>query len=229
MTEMVTSGLMRGCWRRSDGPLEGDTRPKRGETAWPRTPCTPPRQRPTLLVVLCRRRADAEEARRRVELTLQYLGLEAHPEKTRLVDLGWGKESFEFLGCRLRKRRSVRYPGRMFLQRWPSPRSMRRVRARIRELTDARHDGVKDVRELIARLNPVLRGWGNYFRTGNATRKFNQIDHYVRQRLGLFLARRRGLRKCRHGAVACWSFDWFWGHGLYRLFGTVRYPDAAHA
>src|SRR5213083_2630872 len=195
MTEMVTSGLMRGCWRRSDGPLEGDTRPKRGETAWPRTPCTPPRQRPTLLVVLCRRRADAEEARRRVEFLLQYLGLEAHPEKTRLVDLGWGKESFEFLGCRLRKRRSVRYPGRMFLQRWPSPRSMRRVRARIRELTDARHDGVKDVRQL----------------------------------LGLFLARRRGLRKCRHGAVACWSFDWFWGHGLYRLFGTVRYPDAAHA
>src|SRR5437667_9034065 len=103
------------------------------------------------------------------------------------------------------------------------------ARARIRELTDARHDGVKDVRELIARLNPVLRGWGNYFRTRNATRKFNQIDHYVRQRLGLFLARRRGLRKCRHGAVACWSFDWFWGHGLYRLFGTVRYPDAAHA
>src|SRR5205809_1748799 len=51
MTEMVTSGLMRGCWRRSDGPLEGDTRPKRGETAWPRTPCTPPRQRPTLLVI----------------------------------------------------------------------------------------------------------------------------------------------------------------------------------
>src|SRR5216117_473615 len=229
MTEMVTSGLMRGCWRRSDGPLEGDTRPKRGETAWPRTPCTPPRQRPTPLVVLCRRRADAEEARRRVEFLLQYLGLEAHPEKTRLVDLGWGKESFEFLRCRLRKHRSVRYPGRMFLQRWPSPRSMRRVRARIRELTDARHDGVKDVRELIARLNPVLRGWGNYFRTGNATRKFNQIGHYVRQRLGLFLARRRGLRKCRHGAVACWSFDWFWGHGLCRLFGTVRYPDAAHA
>src|SRR5438876_12082592 len=227
MTEMVTSGLMRGCWRRSDGPLEGDTRPKRGDTAWPRTPCTPARQRPARLVVLCRRRADAEAARRRVELTLQYLGLEAHPEKTRLVDVGWGKESFEFLGCRLRKRRSVRYPGRMFLLRWPSPRSVRRVRARIRELTDARHDGVKDVRGLIARLNPVLRGWGDYFRTGNATRKFNQIDHYVRQRLGLFLARRRGLRKCRHGAVACWSFDWFWGHGLYRLFGTVRYPDAA--
>src|SRR5437667_8481199 len=130
MTEMVTSGLMRGCWRRSDGPLEGDTRPKRGETAWPRTRCTAPRQRPTLLVVLCRRRADAEEARRRVEFLLQYLGLEAHPEKTRLVDLGWGKESFEFLGCRLRKRRSVRYPGRMFLQRTGSHSGAHRCAAR---------------------------------------------------------------------------------------------------
>jgi len=181
------------------------------------------------LVVLCRSRADAEEARRRVELTLQHLELEAHPEKTRLVDLGWGKESFEFLGCRLRKYRSVRHPGRMYLQRWPSPRSMKRVRARIRELTDARRNGVKDVRVLIARLNPVLRGWGNYFRTGNATRKFNQIDYYVRQRLGLFLARRRGVQRYRHGAVTRWSFEWFWGLGLYRLFGTVRYPGAAHA
>lgn len=179
-------------------------------------------------VVLCRSRAQAEEARRRVELTLQYLGLEAHAEKTRLVGLGAGRESFEFLGCRLKKCRSVRYPGRMYLQRWPAPRSMKRLRARIRELTDARHNGVKDVRVLIARLNPVLRGWGNYFRTGNATLKFNQIDHYVRQRLGLFLARRRGLRH-RHGAVTRWPFEWFWGLGLYRLFGTVRYPGVAHA
>jgi RNA-directed DNA polymerase len=46
-------------------------------------------------VVLCRTEAQAREARRRVGLILQWLGLEAHPEKTRRVDLGWGKESFE--------------------------------------------------------------------------------------------------------------------------------------
>ncbi len=179
-------------------------------------------------VVLCRTEAQAREALRRVELSLQDLGLEAHPEKTRLVALGGGNESFEFLGCRLKKCRSVRYPGRLYLQRWPSPRSMKRLRTRIRELTDARRSGVKDVRVLIARLNPVLRGWGNYFRTGNATLKFNQIDHYVRQRLGLFLARRRGLRN-RHVAISRWSFDWLRELGLHRLFGTVRYPGAAHA
>jgi len=179
-------------------------------------------------VVLCRSAAQAREALRRVGLILQHLGLTAHPEKTRRVALEGGKESFEFLGCRLKQCRSVRYPGRMYLQRWPSPRSMTRLRARIRALTDARHSGVKDVRVLIARLNPVLRGWGNYFRTGNATLKFNQIDHYVRQRLGLFLARRRGLRD-RHVAISRWSFDWLRELGLHRLFGTVRYPGAAHA
>jgi RNA-directed DNA polymerase len=105
---------------------------------------------------------------------------------------------------------------------------MQRLRSRIRELTDARHSGVKDVRVVIARLNPVLRGWGNYFRTGNAARKFNQLDHYVWQRLGLLMARRRGLQD-RPVAVSRWSFDWFRQLGLYRLFGTVRYPGAAHA
>jgi RNA-directed DNA polymerase len=179
-------------------------------------------------VVLCRTEAQAREALRRVGLILQHLGLEAHPEKTRLVDLGGGNGSFEFLGCRLRKYRSVRYPGRLYLQRWPSPQSMERLRSRIRELTDARHAGVRDVRVLIARLNPLLRGWGNYFQTGNATRKFNQIDHYVRYRLGLFLARRHGLPD-RHVGVSRWSFGWFWGLGLHRLFGTVRYPGPAHA
>src|SRR5437870_12883466 len=102
----------------------------------------------------------------------------------------------------------------MFLQRWPSPRSMGRLRARTRELTDARRNGVRDVRVLIARLNPVLRGWGNYFRTGNATRMFTQIDHYAWQRLGLFPARRRGVRRHRTGAVTSWPFDWSWGLAL---------------
>src|SRR2546425_12630061 len=86
---------------------------------------------------------------------------------------------FFFLMIR-RPPRSTLFP---YTTLFRSPRSMGRLRARIRELTDARRNGVKDVRVLIARLNPVLRGWGNYFRTGNATRKFTQIDHYVWQRL----------------------------------------------
>ncbi len=40
--------------------------------------------------------------------------------------------------------------------------------------------------EVVAQLNPVLRGWGNYFRWGNSSRKFVQVDSYVQERLALF-------------------------------------------
>ena len=43
-----------------------------------------------------------------------------------------------------------------------------------------------DIRDVIADLNPILRGWGNYFRTGNAADKFRQIDSYVTWRLNRF-------------------------------------------
>src|SRR3972149_11788870 len=110
MTEMVTSGLMRGCWRRSDGPLEGDTRPKRGETAGPRTPCTPPRQCSTLLIVGFQHREEAERFLAELRERLAKFSLELHPEKTRLLAFGpyaaehrgragEGKpETFDFLG-----------------------------------------------------------------------------------------------------------------------------------
>ena len=69
-----------------------------------------------------------------------------------------------------------------FLQRWPSTTSVKRVKQRVKELTPgaACH---RDLRETIAKINPVIRGWGNYFATGNASTKFNQVDSYVWMRL----------------------------------------------
>jgi hypothetical protein len=82
------------------------------------------------------------------------------------------------------------------------------------------------VRVIIADLNPVLRGWGNYFRTGNADRKFNQIDAYVWRRLQRFMLKRQG-RNLRPGDLQRWHRDFFHSLGLHRLRGTVRYPKAA--
>src|SRR6185312_12593159 len=135
-------------------------------------------------VVLCRSHEALEEAERRVRILFERLKLTLHPEKTRRVDLTEGKEGFDFLGCHLHMRMSGRLweqkrIRRYYLQRWPSARSMKRVRSRVKELTDSSRNGVKDVRVLMGGLNPVLRGWGNYFRTGNAARKFNQLDKYV--------------------------------------------------
>ena len=115
------------------------------------------------------------------------------------------------------------HPGAHFVQRWPSPKAMKRVRQRVRELTDARQSG-QDVKQIIVTLNPVLRGWGNYFRTGNANREFNQLDSYVYRRLTHWMVRRGGQRT---GRAEKWSQDRFVGMGLYRLRGPVKYPAQA--
>src|SRR6204780_710026 len=131
------------------------------------------------LVAMCRSASAAREALRRIGVVMKRLGLTLHPVKTRLVDLRRGKESFVFLGCTIRKRRSIqRNPRWHFMQRWPSPKATKRLRDRVRELTETRHSG-KKAKPIIAELPPVLRGWGNYSRTGNADREFNKMDSFV--------------------------------------------------
>jgi group II intron reverse transcriptase/maturase len=180
-------------------------------------------------VVLCRSRAQAEEALQRVREILGGMGLELHPDKTRVVELGLGRDGFVFLGCYLRVVRS-HYQGRTYLFRWPSAKAMNRIRARVRELTDRRRRaGMKDIREVIRDLNPVLRGWGNYFRTGNASLKFQHIDRYVNQRLVRLMYRGRRDRQ-RPFLNREWSPARFVNEfGLHRLVGTIRYPGAANA
>jgi RNA-directed DNA polymerase len=181
-------------------------------------------------VVMCSTKAAVEEARRRVGLVLARLGLELHPEKTRVVDLSWGHEGFDFLGCHLRKRLSgpiwKRSRQRVyFLQRWPSQRAMRHVRTRIRELTP-RGRCHEDLRTVIADLNAVVRGWGQYFRTGNAATRFVQLDRYVEDRLRGLLLKRHGSRRAA-GRADAWRRPFFEALGLCRLRGTVQYPGAA--
>jgi hypothetical protein len=181
-------------------------------------------------VVLCRTKAAVEEAERRVRIVLARLGLTLHPEKTRRVDLSRGREGFDFLGCHLRKRLSgpiwERERKRVyFLQRRPSQRSLKRVRERVKALT-SRHRCHEDLRRVIADVNLVLRGWGESFRTGNAARKFNQVDTYVWQRLRCLGRKRKG-RHLRPGEIEGWTRAFFHDLGLHRLRGTVRYPEAA--
>lgn len=179
-------------------------------------------------VVMCRTRKHCEQAEARIQSILKRLGLELHPEKTRRVNLSWGQEGFDFLGCHLHKRLSgyiwERSRKRLyFLQRWPSQRSMQRIRQRVKELTP-RSRCHADIRDVIADLNPVLRGWGNYFRTGNAATRFNQLDSYVWRRLRTLRVKRKG-RHLLPGEVERWSREYFQNLGLYRLRGTVEYPE----
>jgi RNA-directed DNA polymerase len=181
-------------------------------------------------VVLCSSQEQAEEAQRRAIALLGDLGLSLHPEKTRVVDLREGKEGFDFLGCHFHARMSgklwvqkriIRY----YLHRWPSVRSMKRARDRVKALT-ARSQVGQQLEDVIARLNLFLRGWGNYFRTGNAADKFVSMDRYVAWRLKRLLIKKRG-RNLRPGQADTWTRTWFHDQGLYKLMGTIRYPKAA--
>ena len=180
-------------------------------------------------VVACRSERQARAAQELAGQVMATLGLELHPEKTRVVDLREGREGFDFLGCHFHAcvsgRMLERGIRRYYLHRWPAHRAMKRIRARIKELTGRGRAGM-DIRDVIVELNPILRGWGNYFRTGNAARKFNQIDRYVVWRLRGLMRKRYG-RNLKPGQWPLWTREFFEAHGLYRLRGTVRYPGVA--
>ncbi len=182
------------------------------------------------LVVMCKSKQLCEAAERDVRKYLARLDLELHPDKTKRVELYDGKQGFDFLGCHFRKRLSGKiweHERRRvyFLHRQPSRRAMKGIRQKVRAKTPQGRCHV-DLHEVIEDLNPTLRGWGNYFATGNAARSFNQIDTYVFERLQRLHVRRAG-RNLRPGQVERWDREYFWNHGLHRLRGTVKYPETA--
>jgi group II intron reverse transcriptase/maturase len=175
-------------------------------------------------VILCQTEGQAREGLRRVEEILTWLGLRLHPTKTRVVFVGEGREGFDFLGFHHHKVESWRRRGRKYLQQWPSRRAMQAARERIKAITAPRHRLPEPVGTLVDELNGFLRGWGGYFRVGNSTRKFQQIDHYVRERLALWHSKKTG----RHGRH--WerhSLAYFQALGVYELTGTVQWYTAA--
>ena len=102
---------------------------------------------------------------------------------------------------------------------------MKRARAKIKALT-ARSQVGQQLEDVIERLNSFLRGWGNYFRSGNAANKFVALDRYVTWRLKRLLVKKRG-RNLRAGQAQTWTRTWFHDQGLHQLMGTIRYPKAA--
>jgi len=131
---------------------------------------------------------NGKKALRQVEQMLGRLGLEMHSEKTRVVR---AEDGFDFLGvhfrlCPVRKIGS-KLKKSCFL--WPSDRSLKRVKERIRGVI-GRWYGLS-LEELISDLNPVIRGWNNYHIATNPVRKrLIKLNAFVRERLRIFLKRK---------------------------------------
>lgn len=174
-------------------------------------------------VIQCRNEHQARRAKGIIGDLLGREGLQLHPKKTRIVNLSWGKEGFDFLGHHLRKTPSYRFSGKFFLNRWPSQSNLKNLRGRIRGIVHRGRNGVKNVRELVPEVNRVLRGWGNHFRTGNATRHFAKIERYVHARLARFECKRR--KRTAPYRNPAYDYDWFRSLGIVPLVGTIDYPN----
>lgn len=177
------------------------------------------------LVILCRTEAQAREAHRRVETILGRLGLRLNPQKTRIVQLTGGREGFDFLGFHHHKRVSWRWPGRWYLQSWPSQNAMQTIRRRIKEILTPKYPGTA-IEALVARLTPVLRGWAAYFSQGNSAHAFEQINRYVHERLALFASKQHGQRG--RGWKRRYTTSWLRDLGVFPLSG-VRVGKLLHA
>ena len=174
-------------------------------------------------VVLCATRRRAEQARELAAVVLGGLGLRLHPEKTRIAHLYRGAEGFDFLGFHHRMRESKKWRGRWYLNKWPSPRAMASIRGKVHRLT-ARSNSALPLDVVVARLNPVLRGWGQYFRVGNSSQKFAAIDSYVHMRMAMLASAKHG--QSGRQWTTSYTRSWLAGLGVRRLTGTVDYRPA---
>ncbi len=142
-------------------------------------------------VILCRKNWQAHRALKVVGQVLNRLHLTLSPSKTKLVNVG--KEGFEFLGFHFHKCKSKK-SGKLAPFMWPGQKAMKSIRSRIRTLT-GRRDFCMPLLELVAKLNPIITGWRNYFKIGNSTKKLQDLDRYVRSRLWLSFRGRKGRRR----------------------------------
>jgi RNA-directed DNA polymerase len=174
-------------------------------------------------VVVCPTRERAEQARDLAAHTLGPLGLHLHPDKTQIVCVRNGEQGFDFLGFHHRMVESSKRRGRYWMNKWPSPRAMASIRAKIRDLTAPRQVGLP-LEVVVEQLNPVMRGWGAYFRQGNSSAKFAAIDSYVHERMAILASRKH--RRSGFNWTDRYTWGWLGNLGIHRLEGTVRYPAA---
>jgi RNA-directed DNA polymerase len=117
-----------------------------------------------------------------------WMGLEINRDKTRVIDLKQEGVSLDFLGFTFRRDRSW-YGRRRYWNVFPSEKSLKREREKLKEMTGGRRRHWP-IPLLIREINEQLRGWANYFRFGYPSRAFGKINHYVHARLHGHLKRR---------------------------------------
>ncbi len=162
-------------------------------------------------VILC-----AKNPQRYFEIAKQRLArldLVINEDKTKIKH---AKEGFRFLGHTFILAPS-RKTGKLRCYYYPSEKAMGSIKSKVKAIvTSSQH---KALPEVVSLLNPVLRGWGNYYRTGNAKERFADIDTYVMNTLTIMLRKKHQSRaKGWRDHPPSWYYDY---HKLYCLKKSV--------
>jgi RNA-directed DNA polymerase len=171
-------------------------------------------------VIMCRTKEDAEQAQEIISKWLAQRGLQLSVDKTRIVSLESG---FDFLGFHVRI-----YPSKQKTEGgWkalvrPSKQSELKIRKRLRD--EMLQLNGQNATTVVRRLNPIIRGWANYFRTQSAAKTFHNLDHFMFKRECQFV-RRLHPKKSRS-----WRQHQYFGkRNPYRkdvnVFGHIDEPD----
>ncbi len=137
-------------------------------------------------VVTCKSAAEARSAVDVACRIVKQLGVELHPQKTRIVHVQYG---FEFLGYKIKRGKKLHLPESKIrsqarsgaLYAYPREKSIRRFQDQVRQRTKRRVP--LTTKELIAKLNPLLRGWGEYYKRAHVRTLFNQLDRWIVRRI----------------------------------------------
>jgi RNA-directed DNA polymerase len=138
-------------------------------------------------VVTCKSAAEARSAVDAARRILKQLGVELHPQKTRIVHVRYG---FEFLGYKIKRgERKLYLPESKIrsqvqqgaLYGYPKEKSIRRFMDQVRQRTKRRTP--LQTEELIAELNPLVRGWGEYYKRAHIRRLFHRLDAWIVRRI----------------------------------------------
>ena len=178
-------------------------------------------------VILFRTEKEAERGMKLVQCKMREMGLRLNEKKTKIVETKDGKEGFEFLGFHNHRVRSPKYR-KFYLQKWPGQKAMNRLRLKVREVLDRRSTLCWEIEYLVKVLNSILRGWMNYFKYGNSSKKFAQIDYYIWERLALWWSKKHG--RSGRGWSTRFVYNKYKSCGIQILTGNVVYwAKGSHA
>ena len=137
-------------------------------------------------VTTCKSRSEAQAVLAAATKVLETLGVQINPEKTRIVHVRYG---FDFLGFKIKRGRQLELPPSTIkssarsgaLYAYPREKSLRHFREQIRRRT--RRNAPVSTQELIEQVNPIIRGWGHYYKRAHVRKLFNQLDRWIVRRI----------------------------------------------